>query len=146
MDFYIKIKLRKNKKRKTKYDKRMIKINKGEMAMKLIKQKFIKEGIHEGKFVTHVKGKTQIIDGQEVGSTDVKIKVNDGEVERILTKNIPHNYFEGGLLDHFLDALGINPEDDFNLDDYEDTPVRVEIKHGIGTTRLFENIVDIFKY
>ncbi|MBU3811608.1 MAG: hypothetical protein H9893_08170 [Candidatus Niameybacter stercoravium] len=114
--------------------------------MKLIKQKFIKEGIHKGKFVTHVKGKTQIIDGQEIGSTDVKIKVNDGEVERILTKNIPHNYFEGGLLDHFLDALGINPEDDFNLDDYEDTPVRVEIKHGIGTTRLFENIVDIFKY
>ncbi|MBS5799524.1 MAG: hypothetical protein KID02_07190 [Clostridiales bacterium] len=114
--------------------------------MKLIKQKFIKEGIHEGVFVAHVKGKTQIIDGQEIGSTDVKIKVNDGEVERILTKNIPHNYFEGGLLDHFLDALGINPEDDFNLDDYEDTPVRVEIKHGIGTTRLFENIVDIFKY
>lgn len=113
--------------------------------MKIIKQQFVKEGIHEGIFEAHVKGRTQVVDNQEITSTDIKIRVNDGEVEKILTKNIPHNYFEGGLLDHFLDALGINPEDEFDLDDYIGEKIRVEVKHGIGTTRLFENVVDIFK-
>ena len=113
--------------------------------MKIIRQQFLKEGIHEAIFEAHVKGKIQIVDNQEITSTDIKIRVKDGEVEKILTKNIPHNYFEGGLLDHFLNALGINPEDEFDLNDYVGKEMRVEVKHGIGTTRLFENVVDVFK-
>lgn len=110
--------------------------------MRVQQQQLLSEGKHQGIFVEVTDGKAVSIENQTFSSSEVKIKIHENG--RILKKVIPHNYFKGSILEHFLTALGVSEVEveECELSEHIGKAVTVTIKYGYGNTRIFENIVD----